>query len=100
MKLKFNTTTLILAFASAILLTACYCEDPGPVQEYQKDFTEADFDRIEMGDAFNVTVQQGDLFLISAKGDRRNIDDLIVEKKGSTLWVHYKGGRNRKHDTN
>jgi hypothetical protein len=99
MKLQFHTLTYIIAFASATLLTSCYTEDPGPIQEYNKEFTVVDFDRLEMGDAFNITVEEGDSFQISAKGDRRNIDDLIVEKQGSTLVVRYDGSRNRKHNT-
>jgi hypothetical protein len=97
MKLRFNTYMLIIA--SATLLTSCYTEDPGPIQEYDKDFAVADFDQLQMGDAFNITVVQGELFQVKATGDRRNIDDLIVQKEGSTLIIRYDNSRNRKHNT-
>jgi hypothetical protein len=99
MKLRFNAFAYVLIIASATLLTSCYTEDPGPIQEYDKDFSIVDFDKLQMGDAFNITVEQGDVFQVKASGDRRNIDDLIVQKEGSTLIVRYDNSRNRKHNT-
>jgi hypothetical protein len=99
MKLSFNPFPYVVMIVSATLLTSCYTEDPGPIQEYDKDFTVTDFDKLQMGDAFNITVEQGDLFQIKATGDRRNIDDLIVDKDGSTLRIRFDNSRNRKHDT-
>jgi hypothetical protein len=65
----------------------------------EKEFSILDFNRLEMADAFTITVEQGDYFKISARGDRRNIDDLEVRKEGSTLIIRYDETRNRRHET-
>jgi hypothetical protein len=101
MKVKFNTILTQLAFVTiATLFTGCYTEDPGPLQEVEKEFTVVDFDRLEMGDAFEITVEQGNLFEVHTSGDRRNIDDLEVKKEGTTLVIRYKQNRSRNHNTN
>lgn len=99
MTLKLPIVTASLLLGSALLLSSCYTEDPGPIQEYEKEYNVVDFDRLEMGDAFKITVEQGSLFEVKVSGDRRNIDDLIVEKEGSTLVVRYEENRNRRHNT-
>jgi hypothetical protein len=99
MKNTFYILNYTMAAVSALLLSSCYSEDPGPVQETEKEFTVTDFDRLEMGDAFHITVTQGSLFEVRASGDRRNIDDLVVENEGSTLIVRYDENRNRRHTT-
>lgn len=96
--LKSAWIALVLPF----VLTGCYItEDPGPVQEMEKDYAIFDFDRLEVGDAMNVTVEQGDIFSVNIKGDRRNLDDLAVDKVGNTLRVRFVDDRNhnRQHDT-
>lgn len=99
MKFKIHNLSFLVALVSAFVLTSCYTEDPGPIQEFKKQFTEVDFDRLEMGDAFEITVVQGSLFEIEASGDRRNIDDLEVIKEGTTLIIRYTENRNRRHNT-
>lgn len=81
------------------LLFNCHTEDPGPIQEDSKTFSIIDFDRLEMGSAFNIQVEEGSIFKIKARGDRRNLNDLDVYKTGNTLIVEFKNDRNRKHDT-
>jgi hypothetical protein len=84
----------------SVLFSACYqSEDPGPIQEIQKEYAMVDFDRLEMGDAFNITVEKGNFFEVSVRGDSRNIDDLSVHKEGSTLVIGFQENRNRKHTT-
>lgn len=93
-------TSFVLILLSAVAFTSCYeTEDPGPIQETEKEFSEIDFDRLEMGDAFNITVKQGNFFAISVRGDRRNVDDLLVRKEGSTLVMRFEDNRNRRHNT-
>ncbi|MBL0740153.1 head GIN domain-containing protein [Chryseolinea lacunae] len=82
-----------------LVLSACHTEDPGPLQERTKDYSIIDFDRLEMGSAFNIRVEQSTTFGIEVKGDRRNIDDLEVYKSGSTLIIKFDNNANRKHDT-
>jgi hypothetical protein len=101
--MKFNlkyTVSYMLMLASALLFTSCYeAEDPGPIQEIEREFSVADFDRLEMGDAFNIDVTQGNFFEVSVRGDRRNVDDLIVKREGSTLIIRYRDSGNRHHGT-
>ena len=88
-----------VAIALFSLLTSCHKEDPGPLQEVHKDYSLIDFDRLEMGSAFNIEVEQGNEFRVRVKGDRRNVDDLDVYKSGSTLIIEFEDDANRHHDT-
>jgi len=96
---KIATLPCVLILLAAISLTSCYTEDPGPLQETERQYTVTDFDRLEIGDAMHIHVQQGNFFEITARGDRRNINDLEVYKEGSTLMVRFDNDRNRHHDT-
>lgn len=91
--------TAILTMSLSIVLFSCTTEDPGPIQEYNKDFSELDFDRVEMGNGFQITAEQSGIFSIHAEGDRRNLDDLDVYKSGSTLIIKFDDDRNRQHPT-
>ena len=87
----------------ALLLASCVGEeDPGPLQEQTKEYSILDFERLEIGDAMDVTVSQGNMFSVVVNGDRRNIDDLEVKKIGNTLKMNYTRGRrsdNRQYTT-
>jgi len=83
----------------ATMMTSCLEEDPGPRQSDSRSFTEVDFDRVEAGDALNITIQQGNTFSIQADGDRRNLEDLLVYKSGSTLVLRYNHFENRQYGT-
>lgn len=91
-----------LFVAAATSLISCFdTEDAGPIQSQQKEIALVDFDRLEMGDAFNVTVVRGELFSIRVSGDRRNLDDLEISKAGTTLQARYSHNRhaNRQYTT-
>jgi hypothetical protein len=90
-----------LILLSSFTLTSCYLEteDPGPVQTTEREFVIEDFNRLEMGSAFNIHVEQGDHFQVRARGDRRNIDDLNVRKEGNTLVISFDNYHNRNHTT-
>src|SRR5690606_37540438 len=94
-----NRLTTGCIFLLSVFLFSCDREDPGPLQEETREFTVIDFDRLEMGSAFKITVEEGSVFKISARGDRRNINDLKVYKTGSTLVIKYDESANRKHET-
>ena len=94
-----KTLPWILIFAVAGVLMSCHEEDPGPRQNDSRSYALVDFDRLEMGDAFIVTVQKGAVFSISAEGDRRNLDDLMIYKSGTTLIAKYDNYRNRQYNT-
>jgi len=94
-------TLLTLSFIgiSMFLSSCCETEDPGPLQGTEREFSILDFDRLEIGDAFNIEVEQASTFSIKIEGVRRNIDDLAVYKSGSTLVIKYDDNSGHKHDT-
>jgi hypothetical protein len=85
--------------SGGLVFTSCQTEDPGPLQEVEKKFSMVDFDRLEMGSAFNIRVEQANTYSIEVKGDRRNIDDIDVFKRGSTLIIEFDDNANRIHET-
>lgn len=101
MKFKFNhiVSYMLVGISAAVFSSCLEAEDPGPIQEIEREFSVVDFDRLEIGDALNIDVEQGDFFEISVRGDRRNIDDLDVRKEGSTLVIDFEDNRSRRHDT-
>ncbi len=98
-KKTIKLLAITLMGAMSLFLSSCYTEDPGDLRPDEETYEIVDFDRLEMGDDFVSRVEQGIFFSISARGDERNIDDLIVRKEGSTLVVRYEDNHNRKHDT-
>ncbi|MBD2753867.1 head GIN domain-containing protein [Spirosoma validum] len=87
----------------ALLIALAGCswkrEDIGPYQADQQTYALTNFDRIDMGSAFVITVQQGTTFSITAEGDRRNLDDLQVYTRNGTLMAQYRVARNRQYNT-
>jgi hypothetical protein len=81
-----------LAFLATVISACQYDEDPGPLQQVEAEYSVLDFDRLDLGDAFSVTVTQGSAYSIQVKGDRRNVEDLIVKRDGSTLEMRYRNG--------
>ena len=87
-----NRKVFFLPFiALAFIVSSCFNEeDPGPLQSQEKDYSVLDFDRLEIGDALHVTVEQATLFGVNIRGDRRNIDDLEVRRVGNTLKINFR----------
>jgi hypothetical protein len=94
-----NISRTLLLAAFVFILTSCDREDPGPLQETHKRFSVIDFDRLEMGSALDIEVEQDNTFSIEVDGDRRNLDDLEVYKSGSTLIIKFEDDANRRHNT-
>jgi hypothetical protein len=97
-KLK-KTLLLFISFGYIFLLTSCLREDPGVLESGQKEFLVANFNGLEMGNAFVIDVREGNEFKVLATGDVRNLEDLKVYKSGSTLNIEYRNRRIRKHQT-
>lgn len=90
MKIEKVLAAAALFTSLATTLSSCYeNQDPGPLQQQEKEYNVADFDRLEIGDALNVTVSQGAGFSVNVNGDRRNIDDLEVQTIGSSLRMKF-----------
>ncbi|GAB4025088.1 GIN domain-containing protein [Spirosoma koreense] len=87
--------------ALLIGLTGCSLrrEDVGPYQSDQQTYALTNFDRLDMGSAFTINVQQGPTFAVRVEGDRRNLDDLQVFTRNGTLQAEYRVARNRKYST-
>ena len=90
-----------IAFTAVMAVAvSCSCpEDPGPMQEGNRQFAVMDFDRLEMGSGFTITVEQSSSFEVEASGDQRNLDDLEVFVNGSTLKARFRHDANRHHST-
>ena len=100
MKEFINRPFALIAVAAIALLSSCTdVDDPGPLQEDERNYTLTNFDRLEMGNAFIIKVQKGEFFDINVRGDRRNLDDLDVFKEGSTLVIRFDDHGGRHHDT-
>lgn len=97
-----NMKNLAIAFllVGSLLMSSCLEEDPGPRQSDSRTYAMMDFDRIEAGDALTLTIKQGNIFSVSASGDRRNLDDLMIYKNGSTLVLRYNHYEKRQYTTN
>jgi len=84
---------------STLFLSSCLEEDPGPRQSDSRTYAVTDFDRIAAGDALIITIKQGNNFSIQADGDRRNLDDLMIYKNGTTLVIRYDHYEKRQYST-
>jgi Putative auto-transporter adhesin, head GIN domain len=93
---NFALAVLVLI---SFLLSSCYEEDPGPRQSDSRTYGLVDFDRIEAGDALVITIKQGSSFSIEADGDRRNLDDLLVYKNGTSLVLRFEHYEKRQYNT-
>ncbi len=92
--------SLFSMFMLAFIAFSCSeLEDPGALQPSETDYSIIDFDRLEMGSAFQIEVEQSSTFSVHVEGDRRNLNDLKVFKKGSTLVVEYDKNDSRRHET-
>lgn len=95
-----KNSAIVILLLGTMLMSSCLEEDPGPRQSDSRTYAVMDFDRIEAGDALTLTIQQGSTFSVSANGDRRNLDDLMVYKNGNTLVLRYNHYEKRQYSTN
>jgi hypothetical protein len=92
--------TLFFATIVLSLLVVSCREDAGPYEEITKTYPLANFDRLDMGSAFRIDVRQGPAFQVEVRGNRRDIDDLGLNVRNSTLEILYDRNRyrNRRYD--
>ncbi|MCW5912715.1 MAG: DUF2807 domain-containing protein [Cyclobacteriaceae bacterium] len=94
---RFN---IILFLSASVWLTACLDEeDPGPRQNDTRTYSVVDFDRVEAGDALDVTIVYGANYSVKAEGDRRNLNDLEVFKRGNALILRFDEFERRQYTT-
>ncbi|MES2734122.1 MAG: head GIN domain-containing protein [Bacteroidota bacterium] len=98
-----KTLPFIRSFIVLTLLmftfTACERDDPGPYRSGNQTYNYDNFDQLDMGDAFEIHVQQGSNFSIQARGDQRNLRDLDIWASNGTLHARYRHNRNRQYET-
>lgn len=101
MKIKaFFSVVSMLLILSTPLISCNEREGIGPYQTGSQTFNLNGFDRLQMGDAFGITVRQGNTFSVTATGDRRNLDDLDVRVSNGRLIAKYRSlRRNRQYET-
>lgn len=91
---------IILLLTASVWLTACLDEeDPGPRQNDVRTYAILDFDRIEAGDALDITIVYGTNYSVKAEGDRRNLSDLEVFKRGNALILRFDEYERRQYTT-
>jgi phage shock protein PspC (stress-responsive transcriptional regulator) len=64
-------------------------EEGGDDDGYKKRFQLRNFDRLDLGSAFEIRVRQGDAFKVEAGGNRKDVENLDAEVNGSTLNMEY-----------
>ncbi|WP_225309657.1 head GIN domain-containing protein [Larkinella humicola] len=100
--MKFTTILSAFFLFALVSLTSCDFEHVGPYEEDDRSFGLTNFDRLDMGSAFNISVEQGSNFSIEARGNSRDLDDLEIYTRAGTLYARYRNGssRNRRYDMN
>lgn len=101
MKRKHTLLYTLALFVLLISLAGCslHREDIGPYQADKQVYAFTDFNRLDMGSAFIISVEQGSTFSVKAEGDRRNLDDLDVYVRNGTLYARYRNSRQRSYET-
>ncbi|RIV18468.1 DUF2807 domain-containing protein [Fibrisoma montanum] len=88
-----------LAVLALFALFFVSCEDSGPYEETTQTYSVSGFDRLDMGSAFRITVRPGTTFAVEARGNRSDVNDLVVAVRNGTLTAQYDNyRRNRRHD--
>jgi hypothetical protein len=102
MRKMMKKITLIMIAALAILMAGCSTtrqaessnhlsiQGSGNLVSRQLDF--GDFDRIDIGLSFGLTIRHGNDFSVTLTADDNFIDYILVAQEGSTLRVGFKPG--------
>lgn len=97
-----KSLALFLFALLAVFTQSCVFISEGtltPRDPSSQTYNLRDFDQLEMGNAFDVSVRQSGQFSISVRGDRRDIQDLevYVERSGK-LVMKYRNWRARRYE--
>ncbi len=85
-------TSVLLLTALSLCTISCDVlqQTVDPKNAVEESFDVKNFDGLEIGNAFEVTVTKGSDYKIMASGDSRDIDDLVVKERNGTLEVYYR----------
>jgi Putative auto-transporter adhesin, head GIN domain len=86
--MKHGNFRLVFALLAATVL---FLTGEAQAQETTKDFDLTNFDRLEMGSAFDITVSKGN-FDVKVAGRRKDVDELTADVSGGKLRIRYKDG--------
>lgn len=96
--LKFTQSLVFFAITGMLAMSCIDERELKPGREVTKDYDFTGFDRLEMGDGFDVTIEQGPGYSVHVRGDERNMDDLVVNKDGGKLRFRYKFAARLRHN--
>lgn len=60
------------------------------VRAQSRTFDLKNFDRLDLGHAFQIEVRQGSTFKVTAEGEQKDLDDLDASVSGRTLKIRFK----------
>ncbi|WP_128545924.1 head GIN domain-containing protein [Larkinella soli] len=91
-------STILSAFFILVLvtLTSCDYDRIGPYEEDDRTYGLTNFDRLDIGSAFNIKVEQGSAFRVEARGNRNDLDDLEIYTSNGTLHAQFRRNRSRR----
>ncbi len=72
--------------AGLFLFTACSKEPSNPIE---RSYSNIDFKKIDAGDQHRLTLTKGTGFSIIARGEERDINDLVIRVIDSSLKIEY-----------
>lgn len=99
--MKITSIFSAIFMLTLLALTSCDFERVGPYEEEDRTYGLTNFDRLDMGSAFRITVEEGANFSIEARGNSRDLDDLDIYTRNGTLYAKYRNSlRNRRYDMN
>lgn len=58
-------------------------------QDIKRFFKVKDFERLEMGSAFIITVSQGNTYNVEVRGREQDVKEIIAKTTGNTLEINY-----------
>jgi hypothetical protein len=82
-----------------LLLAAFFLVAPGVLlaadNPVTKEFPLKDFDRIQVGSAFTITVSKSDTFKVVVSGEKEKVEDVLAEVKNGELRISFKENTSR-----
>jgi hypothetical protein len=99
--MKKNISLLALAslFVLSFSCSETDLEDPGNLREGEQTFPVEDFDRVSLSGNLNLLIQRGETYTITASGDTRNLQDLVVDNYDGLLNIQFNNVAERQHVT-
>lgn len=101
--MKTSFFSLVSLLVVAALLQSCvfnFDSQDGflpPTDAVEQRLSVSNFNYLEMGNAFDITVSRGNTFDVRVRGDRTDVNDLVVDTRNGTLRLYYRNNRSRRY---